>query len=134
MAVNRIRGGRVVRKPLPITECSGCSACCQYQGRPPVDGIPANLPFALQIELMSMDSEVEDGTRKRPGGKLAAIQAGRREFNQDLIDPCWWLDPATNRCRHYEHRPQTCRDFKMGGEACLKTRTEFRIPLPMAKS
>jgi Fe-S-cluster containining protein len=33
--------------------------------------------------------------------------------------PCIWLDLATKRCRHYEHRPKLCRDFELGGEECV---------------
>lgn len=46
--------------------------------------------------------------------------------------PCLWLDLETMKCKHYEHRPQICRDVpKTGDEVCLSTRKAFRIPLPV---
>jgi Fe-S-cluster containining protein len=30
------------------------------------------------------------------------------------------------RCRHYEWRPQVCRDYELGGDACLARRREYR--------
>ena len=44
--------------------------------------------------------------------------------------PCLWLDVATRRCRHYEHRPGTCRDFRPGSYSCLQWRHRFGIPGP----
>ena len=32
--------------------------------------------------------------------------------------PCTWLDPVTNRCKHYEYRPAACRDWIPGGAGC----------------
>lgn len=47
--------------------------------------------------------------------------------------PCLWYDEVAMRCKHYEHRPETCRDaIEPGDEACRATRARFRIPLPVA--
>jgi Fe-S-cluster containining protein len=58
----------------------------------------------------------------------AAVDAGMvadRTLNDDT--PCLWLDSA-GRCKHYEHRPETCRDaIEPGDEYCL----EFRRSLPV---
>ncbi len=32
--------------------------------------------------------------------------------------PCIWLDPETKLCRHYDLRPERCRDFRVGGDGC----------------
>lgn len=48
--------------------------------------------------------------------------------------PCLWYDEASKRCKHYEHRPDVCRDPEVmspGNPACLASRKHFRIPLPM---
>lgn len=48
--------------------------------------------------------------------------------------PCLWLDLETMKCKHYEYRPEVCRDPQIdpGTDACLATRKAFRIPLPVA--
>lgn len=38
--------------------------------------------------------------------------------------PCCWLDPETKRCRWHEHRPQICRDFEPGSQACAGWRAD----------
>ena len=42
--------------------------------------------------------------------------------DHDLGSPCIWLDMDDRTCKHYEHRPQMCRDFEMGGEHCRRIR------------
>jgi uncharacterized protein len=37
---------------------------------------------------------------------------------QERALPCIWHDGATGRCRHYEWRPDPCRDAPVGGESC----------------
>jgi Fe-S-cluster containining protein len=39
----------------------------------------------------------------------------------DYGQPCIWLK-SDGTCRHYEHRPQVCRDFEVGCKACLRFR------------
>jgi Fe-S-cluster containining protein len=36
--------------------------------------------------------------------------------------PCLWLDPQTRTCRHYEHRPEVCREFEVGSADCRRWR------------
>lgn len=61
-----------------------------------------------------------------------AVTAGEvedRTRGDDL--PCLWYDAATGRCRHYEQRPEVCRDaIQPGDEACLAARERHFIPLP----
>lgn len=33
--------------------------------------------------------------------------------------PCCWLDLETRECKHYEHRPELCKNFELGGRDCL---------------
>jgi Fe-S-cluster containining protein len=37
-------------------------------------------------------------------------------------EPCIWFDQETRRCKHYEYRPELCRDFEVGEEDCLRVR------------
>lgn len=41
---------------------------------------------------------------------------------QEQQEQCLWFDAVGRRCRHYEWRPQFCRDYELGGEACLALR------------
>ncbi len=68
-------------------------------------GDPATLPALLLAEL--------------EGLRLKFLAEG---FPPDG-SPCVWYDAKTRRCRHYEHRPELCRDeVQPGDEACLRWR------------
>lgn len=41
--------------------------------------------------------------------------------------PCFWLDLETLRCQHYDHRPDVCRDFKVGGRHCNGWRETYDL-------
>jgi len=58
-------------------------------------------------------------------GVFVAETIPDRTLNDDT--PCLWYDEATRRCRHYEHRPTTCREFKIGCEGCLSHRERCGI-------
>lgn len=45
----------------------------------------------------------------------------------DIGKPCIWLDLQTRRCKHYDHRPQMCRDFEMGNPHCQRMRESYGI-------
>lgn len=42
--------------------------------------------------------------------------------------PCIWLDLETRRCKHYDLRPQRCRDLAVGEAGCAFWRAR-RPPL-----
>lgn len=67
-------------------------------------------------------------------GRIELASISLRAAAQRIPIPCLWYDEQTKRCKHYEHRPETCRDEVMvpGNEACMATRSHFRIPLPQA--
>lgn len=66
-------------------------------------------------------------------GRLAVAGHALDKLAKHIPIPCLWYDEETKRCRHYEHRPEVCRDaIKPGDDACLQTRRSFRIPLPLA--
>ena len=93
-----------------ITDCEGCCACCLHMGYPAfVHDSPGqadeahwtSLPRALKKELLDYIAEYE---APGPG---------------QLDGACFWLDQETRRCKHHQHRPQVCRDFRIGGQDCL---------------
>ncbi len=47
--------------------------------------------------------------------------------------PCFWLDLATMKCRHYDHRPSICRDFDRSSEGCHTWRAEFNVDVESLK-
>lgn len=140
MPAFKYQNGKLVSLPtVAITSCEGCpGACCQYQGRPPLSSQEeSSLPDQLRAELAVFDQEVNEGKRRPPGAKVQEMKKGRVGFTifaeQELVDPCFWLESETHQCKNYDHRPQTCREFELGGKACRATRREFRVPLPLAE-
>ena len=89
--------------------CAGCGLCCAEQGTPPFTRFGDDRPPP------ELDWDVE-------------THAGR--YDEGL--PCLWYDTTTKRCRHYEHRPQACREAVVpGDEICNGFRADGGlIPLP----
>lgn len=95
-----------------IDNCNDCGVCCTEQAALPTSwyfgafrfGDPGSLPIGLRLDAEKM---------------LADFRAGH--FPPDG-SPYVWYDVETKRCRHYEHRPEICRDFKPGSAGCLEWR------------
>ncbi len=84
--------------------CNDCGACCLHLGSPPFCG----------------------GDDKPPPELWAAIGDYLESPRYSSAErPCFWLDMPTGKCSHYEHRPQVCRDFELGGTSCLQTREAY---------
>jgi Fe-S-cluster containining protein len=86
--------------------CDGCGVCCMEVCSPPfhpsdVEDLPRDV----------LHSYREGVTLEKAAGWSEGV-------------PCFWLDCKTKRCRHYEHRPESCRDFVVGDEACLAWRNK----------
>lgn len=97
---------------LEVLDCTGCGACCTHMVSPP---------------FLCLDDDEEFAALKTRRPDLAAelvADIERRIRDGDRTDdaPCTWLDPGTMRCRHYEDRPEICREFEMGSEDCLAHR------------
>lgn len=45
----------------------------------------------------------------------------------DIGQPCIWLDRQSRQCRHYDYRPQMCRDFEIGSPHCVRMRESHGI-------
>lgn len=95
--------------------CDGCGLCCMGQNLVPgcdtwlarqakVDP-PRAIPAPLLLELET----IVKGPCSGNGG-----------------EPCVWLDRATGKCRHYDLRPDVCREFEVGCRACLAYRTAMK--------
>ncbi len=99
---------------LPPDSCDDCGLCCEgigspvllYQSQPKHAGPHPQRPAGLPQHLID---EIDE----------QFLGLGRGEEPQAL---CFWYDADTHRCRHYEWRPQICRDYELGGSACLAER------------
>jgi Fe-S-cluster containining protein len=91
--------------PPPPSTCDACGACCMQQVYPPfTDDELAFVPDELRVTF-------------------ELLAAG--ESNE--VRPCVWLDLETRQCRHYDHRPQICRDFERGSASCGLARWRYRV-------
>jgi Fe-S-cluster containining protein len=103
--------------PLPIlppTSCDGCGLCCEGIGSPVLlyvsrPGWEARHPFRPEGLPAHLIEEID--------AQFLGLSRGQEDQEQ-----CVWYDRAAHRCRHYEWRPQVCRDYELGGEACLARR------------
>lgn len=101
--------------------CDGCSACCMGLASPPFDdGEDDDAIYNGMPEALRNDYEAKcDALYKPEGGFRPGV------FPPGVISlPCFWLDIDAKRCRHYEHRPATCRQFTVGCDQCVDFRTE----------
>ena len=97
--------------PLPIVSCDDCGACCSAVGHPHFyrnsnDELWEQLPEHLKKEVNEYIDNLTD---------------------IDLGQPCFWLDPETKQCKHYEYRPQVCRDFELDSYHCHRLRRSLGI-------
>jgi len=87
--------------------CEDCGICCLHVNCPPL--LPEErerLPKSLRVEI---------------DGYLDSIRYEDKDW------PCIWFDRSTGKCRHYEHRPEVCREFEPGGEGCNRMRAEASV-------
>ena len=92
--------------PLPILSCDDCALCCHTQHFPPFMSTElAALPPYLAAEVETLEEAASKGH----------------------TGPCPWLN-ASGRCRHYDLRPEVCRQFEMGGEDCREIRAAHKLP------
>lgn len=105
--------------PLPMVNsvpesCSGCGKCCEqngspvlvYQSYPHHQGPHPFRPEGLPEELIA---EIDD--------HFQGLFRG-----QEPPGPCLWYDASDQQCKHYEYRPQVCREFELASPACLHAR------------
>jgi hypothetical protein len=98
--------------PLTQDDCFRCGACC-HRGFDVVE-VAANERFARRhpelIEVRSADRRVVP----RPDGRCVAL-IGTGQPGAPFL------------CRHYAERPRSCRNFELGGDACLIARQRTGI-------
>ena len=92
---------------------------------------------ALPVNLIDRGPHYStiDGCKPLPEWLEAEVRAVWERMQRGEFDPigqpCIWFDQETRRCKHYEYRPEVCRDFEVGEESCLRWRfTELGIEPP----
>jgi Fe-S-cluster containining protein len=121
----------------PSVSCDGCGACCTHIGTPPgygwffavhEDGTIAPAPWLKGTDDERYFAGLPDEVKRELADYYAAVRARLtpdRTADDDM--PCLWFDEQSRRCRHWEHRPQVCRDFAVGSGYCLIHREECGI-------
>ena len=99
---------------LPIISCESCiAACCREMNSPPFLG-------KMDVQLPTLPQEIQDSY-------WAGMDLREAAGWPDGV-PCFWLDQETNQCKHYEHRPDICRDaLEVGDEGCVSWRKHFKV-------
>jgi Fe-S-cluster containining protein len=121
----------------PSVTCDGCGACCMHMGTPPgyvaffvchFDGTIGPAPWIKGTDEEANFAGLPDGAKRELADYYAAVRAGHTpDRTKDADTPCLWFDEQTRRCRHHEHRPEVCRGFVVGSEACLVHREQRGI-------
>lgn len=96
--------------PSLLTNCDGCGACCRHMIVPPFrdrnEPRSKHVPDTLITELLPL-----------------------WEVRLHLPEqPCLWFDSESARCRHYELRPDACREFEINSPSCLACREKWNVP------
>lgn len=95
---------------MSLKHCHNCGLCCTYMSSPPFT--PDEPRWQRLDELLKIEIEhYLDSPRYDDGG------------------PCLWLDLGNGRCKHYEDRPEVCREFEVGNESCRKQRTAANLTI-----
>lgn len=86
-----------------VVDCRGCGVCRLHLDTPPFH----------EYERPYVPPEL-----------LAEIDAIERHqvYPDEFGGPCLWFDREARRRKHYEERPDMCRDFQAGGDDCLRHR------------
>ncbi|HET6425127.1 MAG TPA: YkgJ family cysteine cluster protein [Planctomycetaceae bacterium] len=107
---------------LPVLgpqSCTGCGCCCEGIGS----------PVAIYASRRSFGSHHPFRPADLPTALIAEIDEHFSGLmrGQESQAQCLWFDPVVRQCRHYEFRPPLCREYELGGRACLALRRERGI-------
>jgi Fe-S-cluster containining protein len=114
MIRNRYGAGMDLRASENV-DCLACGACCREAYH--VVEVEPDDPFVLAHPDVLV---LEDGrwTLPRPGGRCVCLKSHQEGLYV---------------CDRYAERPNTCRDFEVGGDNCKEARVRVGLP-PLAVS
>lgn len=110
---------RPVLTVLRPTSCDGCGVCCEGIGSPVV-------LYASRPDLLGPHPFRPPGLPQELIDEIDTQFLGLRRGDEPQAR-CLWHDAETGKCRHYEWRPQVCRDYELGGRECLAKRRPFVV-------
>jgi uncharacterized protein len=98
--------------------CKNCGLCCMHMRTPPFLGPTDPQWNELADELKR---EIESWViGPSPRYELMVKFDGK-------VNPCIWLDLVSGKCKHYELRPDVCRDYEVGNQSCRTIRREVGL-------
>lgn len=108
---------------LPVIgSCDGCGACCMHVGVPlfkfQIDGSGGSPELPDEQEWVDLPDDLKEA-------HVNFLK--NNKFDDYNGTPCYWLDPETRKCTHYDYRPEVCRWFEMGGVNCIEFREELDV-------
>lgn len=114
-----------LRQYPEVNSCEGCGACCLEQSAP-----PGYISYLTGIA--SLDDGTDDAARVRalPAELRAeleryiALPVSRERPDGEV---CLWFDPVARQCKHYDLRPEICREFEMGSDFCHSWRRRYGV-------
>ena len=93
--------------------CEGCGQCCMEMGSPPFLTWLDNNDQAGQLPPQVRDEYEAEMVRHVANGCPDDV-------------PCFWF--VDGKCEHYEHRPEVCSTFEVGGRHCRWIRDRKKQP------
>jgi Fe-S-cluster containining protein len=77
-----------------------------------------------------MEDEYWDRLKRERPELVEEIDKDMKANPFDAETPCLWYDPTSKNCKHYEYRPEICRNFLPGSVACCEHRLHQQIVTP----
>lgn len=104
---------------LPIIQsCNNCGACCMEQESP---------PGYLSILVYGEDGANSQADLDRFNAMPQRLRKELEEYHSDMVagldhpksGVCIWFNEHTRQCKHYDLRPDVCREeIQVGDDAC----------------
>lgn len=105
-------------------ECRGCGACCLHLGTPPAGYPEYASPSFSGVPFMGEDADYKIWLTMPEEVKQLLRDKYASEYDQDE-GPCLFFDTELLTCKHYEYRPEACREAVIpGDESCLAFRQD----------
>ena len=110
-----------------LKSCEGCGACCLSQESP---------PGYLMILSLGDDMAMTDADLERFNSFPPEVMQELREYRERLLAGgghpnkgiCLWFDEQTRKCKHYDLRPDTCRnEVVLNDASCELWRKQYQV-------